>query len=98
MHTQAHSSVTDLSPCVFCPVCACPVLPDALLFPVTRISLLLVMEYVEGGTLQPRQVAPGHWETLPEKEVWRYVREVLQVRQRKGVGLMLVRGGCGTGP
>jgi serine/threonine protein kinase len=42
-------------------------------------SLLLVMEYVEGGTLQPRQVAPGHWEPLPEREVWRYVREVLQV-------------------
>lgn len=42
-------------------------------------SLLLVMEYVEGGTLQPRQVKPGHWELLPEREVWRYVREVLQV-------------------
>jgi serine/threonine protein kinase len=42
-------------------------------------SLLLVMEYVEGGTLQPRQVSPGHWESLPEREVWRYVREVLQV-------------------
>jgi serine/threonine protein kinase len=42
-------------------------------------SLLLVMEYVEGGTLQPRQVKPGHWEPLPEREVWRYVREVLQV-------------------
>jgi serine/threonine protein kinase len=42
-------------------------------------SLLLVMEYVEGGTLQPRQVKPGHWEPLPEREVWRHVREVLQV-------------------
>lgn len=42
-------------------------------------SLLLVMEYVEGGTLQPRQLSPGHWEVLPEKEVWHHVREVLQV-------------------
>ena len=42
-------------------------------------SLLLVMEYVEGGTLQPQQVSPGHWEPLAEREVWRYVREVLQV-------------------
>jgi serine/threonine protein kinase len=42
-------------------------------------SLLLAMEYVEGGTLQPGQVSPGHWESLPEREVWRYVREVLQV-------------------
>lgn len=47
-------------------------------------SLLLVMEYVEGGTLQPRQVAPGRWEALTEKEVWCYIREVLQVRRRAG--------------
>lgn len=44
-------------------------------------SLLLVMEYVEGGTLQPRQLSPGRWEVLPEREVWQYVREVLQVRK-----------------
>jgi hypothetical protein len=42
------------------------------------------MEYVEGGTLQPRQLAPGRWAVLPEKEIWRYVREVLQVGQRGG--------------
>lgn len=42
-------------------------------------SLLLVMEYVEGGTLQPQPAGTGRWEPLPEKDVWRYVREVLQV-------------------
>lgn len=51
-------------------------------------SLLLVMEYVEGGTLQPRQVKPGHWEPLPEREVWRYVREVLQVGCGRTRGLI----------
>jgi hypothetical protein len=55
-------------------------------------SLLLVMEYVEGGTLQPRQVSPGHWEPLAEREVWRYVREVLQVGWWQG-GLVAGRTG-----
>eukprot|EP00775_Hariotina_reticulata_P008788 gene8788-8966_t len=44
----------------------------------TTDSLLLVMEFVEGGTLEPRQVSSGKWAPLAEKDVWRYVREVLQ--------------------
>ena len=43
-------------------------------------SLLLVMEYVEGGTLQPREAGPGRWQPLAEGTVWKYVRQVLQVR------------------
>ncbi|GLI69971.1 hypothetical protein VaNZ11_014623 [Volvox africanus] len=39
--------------------------------------LLLVMGYVEGSTLQPQQVQPGRWRTVPEELVWRYTRDVL---------------------
>ena len=42
-------------------------------------TLLLVMEYVEGGTLEPRPRGPGTWHALPERDVWRYVRAVLKV-------------------
>ncbi|GBF96243.1 calcium calmodulin-dependent kinase [Raphidocelis subcapitata] len=41
-------------------------------------GLLLVMEYVEGGTLQPRAVGPGRWAPMPEGLAWKYVRQVLQ--------------------
>jgi serine/threonine protein kinase len=43
-------------------------------------SLLLVMEYVEGGTLEAPRLGSHRWGPLPEKDVWRYVRDVLQVR------------------
>jgi hypothetical protein len=46
----------------------------------TTDSLLLVMEYVEGGTLQPREAGGGRWQALPEGVVWKYVRQILQVR------------------
>lgn len=48
-------------------------------------SLLLVMEYVEGGTLQPREAGQGRWQPVPESEVWKYVRQVLQVGSRQAV-------------
>lgn len=41
-------------------------------------GLLLVMEYVEGGTLEARQIGKNQWEVVSEHEVWKYVREVLQ--------------------
>ncbi|KAI8475025.1 MAG: kinase-like domain-containing protein [Monoraphidium minutum] len=44
----------------------------------TTDSLLLVMEYVEGGTLQPREAGPARWQPTPESVVWKYVRQVLQ--------------------
>lgn len=54
-------------------VALCEVIDDP-----TTDSLLLVMEYVEGRTLEPRRVDSNHWERLPELEVWKLVREVLQ--------------------
>lgn len=41
-------------------------------------SLLLVMEYVEGGTLEAPQIGGQRWEQMPERDVWRHVREILQ--------------------
>jgi serine/threonine protein kinase len=41
-------------------------------------NLLLVMEYVEGESLHPRRIDPTHWERVPEPEVWRRTRDVLQ--------------------
>jgi serine/threonine protein kinase len=43
-------------------------------------SLLLVMEYVEGGTLEPQRVGRAEWGVLKEQDIWKHVREVLQVR------------------
>jgi len=64
----------------------------------TTDSLLLVMEFVEGGTLELRQVSSGQWAPLAEKDVWRYVREVLQVSQpcimQAGVGMDAVSSAC----
>lgn len=44
----------------------------------TTDSLLLAMEYVEGSTLQPKQIGCQIWEPVPESDVWKVVREVLQ--------------------
>lgn len=44
----------------------------------TTDSLLLAMEYVEGTTLQPKQVGCQTWEPVPEGEVWKFVRQILQ--------------------
>ena len=44
-------------------------------------SLLLVMEHVDGGSLeQPYNAEAKTWETLPEAVVHRYFREVCKVR------------------
>lgn len=44
-------------------------------------SLLLVMEHVDGGTLeQPYNADAKTWETLPEVVVHRYFRELCKVR------------------
>ena len=43
-------------------------------------NLLLVMEYVEGQSLQPEKVGSMRWEPVPEYEAWRRARDVLQVR------------------
>lgn len=40
-------------------------------------NLLLVMEYVEGKTLEPRKVDAIRWERTPENDVWHFAREVL---------------------
>jgi serine/threonine protein kinase len=45
----------------------------------TTDTLLLVMEYVEGGTLEPKQLSSNAWVPVPEGDIWKYVREVLQV-------------------
>lgn len=41
-------------------------------------SLLLVMEYVEGRTLEQKRVNDLHWERMPEPEIWQTARQVLQ--------------------
>mmetsp|Transcript_35580 Transcript_35580/g.79024 ORF Transcript_35580/g.79024 Transcript_35580/m.79024 type:complete len:994 (+) Transcript_35580:258-3239(+) len=41
-------------------------------------NLLLVMEYVEGESLHPKKLDATHWEKVPEHEVWRRARDVLQ--------------------
>ncbi|GAX78702.1 hypothetical protein CEUSTIGMA_g6140.t1 [Chlamydomonas eustigma] len=41
-------------------------------------NLLIVMEYVEGESLQPQQFDATHWQPVPEPEVWRRARDVMQ--------------------
>ncbi len=42
-------------------------------------SLLLVMEYVDGGTLEQAAKGEGAWESMPEKLVQKHVRDICRV-------------------
>ena len=43
-------------------------------------NLLLVMEYIDGGTLEQPAKSEGIWECIPEKLVQKHVRDICRVR------------------
>ena len=43
-------------------------------------NLLLVMEYVDGGTLEQPTKGNGAWERIPEKLIQKHVREICRVK------------------
>lgn len=43
-------------------------------------NLLLVMEYIDGGTLEQPAKSEGIWERIPEKLVQKHVRDICRVR------------------
>ena len=51
-------------------------------------NLLLVMEYIDGGTLEQPAKSEGTWECIPEKLVQKHVRDICRV------WLPICLGGC----